>query len=166
MSTDKIVSIWQQPAIAQQSQRLVYSFEHWTGEPLIPVAELSPIASSITQSIAQTLFHADFVVVSHGLEADPILNYGNQVALNLWQMEWQQFTTTPSRYTAEPVERTERDRLLTQTRDHGFIKNYQGIRIDSKGQRFYIHDAIVWNVIDAQGQNWGQAATFRNWKFV
>ena len=58
-----------------------------------------------------------FVVASHGLQDDPILNYGNQVALDLWEMNWEQFTQTPSRLTAEPVNREERARMLEQARD-------------------------------------------------
>ncbi|MEE3719647.1 MEKHLA domain-containing protein [Tumidithrix elongata RA019] len=154
--------IWQQEAIVQHSQRLLYSFEYLTGKPLLQIVD----STDSPMAIARALFEADFVVVSHGLEADPILNYGNLTALKLWQMEWQQFTTTPSRFTAEPIEREERDRVLTQTRTQGFIENYRGLRINSVGQRFYINNAIVWNAIDEQGKNWGQAATFSNWEFV
>jgi len=32
------------------------------------------------------MFEAPFVLISHGTEDDPILNYGNRVALWLWQM--------------------------------------------------------------------------------
>ena len=35
---------------------------------------------------AQRLFAAPFVVVSHGAETDPILNYGNAAALELWEL--------------------------------------------------------------------------------
>ncbi|WP_425215638.1 MEKHLA domain-containing protein [Tumidithrix helvetica] len=156
--------IWQQEAIVQHSQRLLYSFEHWTGKPLIQILD-SQIADSPIAT-AKALFEADFVIVSHGLEADPILNYGNLTALKLWQMDWAHFTTTPSRCTAEAIKQEERDRVLTQTRTQGFIENYRGLRINSVGQRFYINNATIWNAIDEQGKNWGQAATFSNWEFV
>jgi hypothetical protein len=156
-----IQPIWQQEAIVLHSQRLIYSFEHWTGKSLLPPHLFKP-----DLTLAQALFEVPFVVVSHGLEADPILNYGNLVALDLWQMEWAQFTSTPSRFTAEPIAREERDRLLAQTHTHGFSNNYKGIRITSTGQRFYIQNAIVWNVIDPEGNKWGQAATFSDWEFV
>ena len=58
------------------------------------------------------LFLAPFVVVSHVESPDPILNYGNQPALDLWEMTWAEFTATPSRLTAEPVNRDERARTL------------------------------------------------------
>ena len=34
---------------------------------------------------------ADFIVVSHNGANDPILNYGNQVALKLWELNWDDF---------------------------------------------------------------------------
>lgn len=146
-------------AVSCQTRRLLHSFYHWTGTPLL----MNDEDESVTN---QALFEAPFVVVSHGAEADPILNYGNRQALQLWQMEWEQFTQTPSRLTAEPIERAERDRLLQQAKADGFINNYQGVRICSTGQRFAIHNVILWNVLDEKGVCCGQAATFNQWTFL
>ena len=112
---------------------------------------------------AERLFHAPFVVVSHGTEADPILNYGNAAALALWQMDFATLTRTPSRLTAEPVHRDERARLLERTLRDGYVDDYAGIRISSTGKRFRIEQAIVWNLVDAAGARYGQAATFDRW---
>ncbi|MEO1800781.1 MAG: MEKHLA domain-containing protein, partial [Cyanobacteria bacterium J06629_2] len=49
---------------------------------------------------AQALFEADFVLVSHGTEADPIYSYANYKALQLWQLNWEDFTSMPSRKSA------------------------------------------------------------------
>ncbi len=152
---------WLQESLLQHIQLLLYSFHHWTGNDLIPITNhQSPLAT------ANLLFNADFVIVSHGTQADPILNYGNQKALDLWKMDWQTLTSTPSRYTAEPMERSEREQLLAQAKSQGYISNYRGIRIASNGDRFYIDQAIIWNVVDRQGKLWGQAATFRNWDAI
>lgn len=152
---------WQTPQLIEHIQRLESSFHRWTGRSLLPQApELSSIA------LAEALFQAPFVLASHGTEADPILNYGNQTALNLWALSWEQFTQTPSRYTAEPIERDERERLLQQVQTQGFISDYRGIRISSQGQRFWIQGAIVWDVLDADDRLWGQAVTFSNWQFL
>lgn len=152
---------WLQAGLIQHIQRLLYSFQHWTGKPLMNISDrLSPI------EVANLLFQADFVIVSHGTEADPILNYGNQKALELWQMDWQTFTATPSRYTAEPMERSERAQLLSQAQAQGYISNYRGVRIASNGDRFYINAATIWNIIDQDGNLWGQAATFKDWQLL
>ena len=103
-------------------------------------------------------------MVSHGTEADPLLNYGNRTALDLWEMSLEQFLGTPSRETAEPVHRDERAELLRRTTEDGFIDDYSGIRISSSGRRFRIHQATVWNVVDENGDRVGQAAAFSSWK--
>jgi hypothetical protein len=112
---------------------------------------------------AERLFRAPFVVVSHGTEIDPILNYGNAAALALWEMTWEELTSTPSRLTAEPVHRDERARLLARTLKHGFVDDYSGVRIAKSGKRFRIERAIVWYLTDATGSLLGQAATFDHW---
>ena len=152
---------WLQEKLLQHIQLLLYSFHHWTGDDLISITNhQSPLET------ANQIFNADFVIVSHGTQADPILNYGNQKALDLWKMDWQTLTSTPSCYTAESMERSEREQLLAQAKSQGYISNYRGIRIASNGDRFYIDRAIIWNVVDQQGKLWGQAATFHNWDAI
>lgn len=63
---------WQQEAVIRQSQRLLHSFQHWTGGSLLDV-------SGSLVEIAQQLFEAPFVLVSHGTEPDPVFNYMNQL---------------------------------------------------------------------------------------
>jgi len=115
---------------------------------------------------AERLFNAPFVVVSHGTEVDPILNYGNRTALRLWEMTADAFMETPSRLTAEPMLREAREHLLQETARRGYLRGYEGVRVTSKGQRFRIHDVIIWNVIDASGRALGQAATFARWTML
>ncbi len=138
-----------------RTQQLLDSYEHWLGESLIP--RVDPRKDS------QRVAEAPFVLVAHGTEEDPLLNFANQAALTLWEMSIREFLGTPSRLTAEPVHRDERARLLQRTTQHGFISDYSGIRITSSGSRFEIHRAIVWNVIDSSGAPAGQAATFSDW---
>ena len=112
---------------------------------------------------SRRLFLAPFVVVSHAESEDPILNYGNQRALDLWEMTWAEFTASPSRLTAEPVNREERARTLHQVATHGFIADYRGVRISRTGRRFLVERATVWNVLDGDGNKRGQAASFSEW---
>lgn len=72
----------------------------------------------------------------------------------------------PSRLSAEPVSREERARLLAEVSKNGFIDNYTGVRISRTGKRFLIEHAIVWNLLDEQGVYRGQAAMFRDWKYL
>lgn len=147
---------WQQEAVIRHSLQLLHSFQHWTGYTLIDTND-SPIL------VAQRLFEASFVLVSHGTESDPIFNYGNRKALELWQLDWEAFTNLPSRCSAEPVEQSERERMLASAKNQGFISKYQGIRIKSTGERFKIESGIIWNVLDSELRPCGQAATFNRW---
>lgn len=116
--------------------------------------------------MAEALFVAPFVLVSHGTQADPVLNYGNRAALALWEMSWAELTRTPSRLTAEPVAREERARLLAQVTRHGHIADYAGVRITKSGRRFRIAQANVWNLRDEAGVHCGQAAMFDQWNYL
>ncbi|AFY77442.1 MAG: MEKHLA domain-containing protein [Hydrococcus sp. C42_A2020_068] len=151
--------VWQQPEIISWSQILLNSYEKLLKKPL-----MERKGDRLEQ--AKALFLAPFVVVSHGTESDPILNYGNQMALTLWETSWQDFIATPSRLTAEPIDREERERMLALAAQQGFINDYRGIRISKTGRRFLIGGAIVWNLTDFQNRVLGQAATFSQWSFL
>jgi len=138
---------------------LALSFKKWIGHDLSP-GNYSPA------ELADKIFNAPFVVVSHGMQADPILNYGNRAALELWEISWEEFTRTPSRLTAEAPRREERARLLDIVTRQGFIDNYSGIRISKSGRRFEISRATVWNLVSETGEPYGQAATFSEWKYL
>lgn len=151
--------IWQQADVIEQTQLIVRSYRQVTGRDLLP-GLFNPLG------LARGIFEAPFVVVSHGTEADPVLNYGNQAALNLWELTWEELTRTPSRLTAETPERAERARLLAAVVAHGFIDDYSGVRISKSGRRFRIARATVWNLISEHGEPCGQAATFERWEFL
>ena len=150
---------WNQLPIVEWSQLLLDSYRHWIEKDLID-------RTTDVKQQARTLFEAPFVVVSHGVEPDPILNYGNLAALNLWELPWERFIKTPSRLTTEPDDRAERERMLEQARIKGYYDGYRGIRISSTGWRFLVEQALIWNVIDSAGTPIGQAATFLHWSNV
>lgn len=152
-------SLWQSPFVVAHTQRLVRSYRHFTGKDLIP-------GIPDPDELARAVYHAPFVLVSHGTESDPVLNYGNAAAQALWEMSWEKLTQTPSQFTAEAPNREERARLLAQVSAHGFIENYAGTRISSTGHRFRIQRAVVWNLIAENGQLCGQAAAFDRWEYL
>ena len=154
-----IAQIWTDPVVVEWNQLLLNSYLHWTGRELI-------VRVGEPDVQAYRLFQAPFVVVSHGAETDPMLNYGNQIALDLWETMWEQLVQTPSRLTAEPVNRAEREWMLEQARTRGYLDSYRGVRISSTGRRFLVENALIWNVVDAEGQRIGQAATFSQWTWL
>lgn len=130
------------------------SFQRLTGKTLVD--HPSP----------EGLWNAPRVIAAHGTEADPVFFYGNRMALEVFAMDFSSFTQLPSRYSAEPVNRQERARLLERVSRDGFIDDYSGVRISATGQRFRIAQAVVWNLIDAEGRVHGQAATFDRWRVL
>jgi hypothetical protein len=151
--------LWTQPKIIQWSQILIDNLNQY-----IDLSFCQSYANPIEQ--AHALFFAPFVVVSHDTQSDPIFNYGNQIALDLWEMDWNTFTQTPSRAPVEPLNQAEREQMLQQVTLHGYIKNYQGVRISRTGKKFWIKQVLVCNLIDQQGQFCGQAATFDHWEWL
>jgi MEKHLA domain len=144
---------------AEHVSLLIRSLRRITGVELVP-----PGVSDA--EVAKWLYEAPFAIVSHGIEADPIFNYANLTALTLFEMTWEEFTSIPSRLSAEPVHRDERARLMASVQEKGYIDNYGGIRISKHGKRFRIENAIVWNLVDSADAPAGQAAMFETWTYV
>ncbi len=114
--------------------------------------------------IASAMWNAPRVIVAHGTQDDPIFFYGNRLALDAFEMDFAAFAQLPSRYSAEPLVREERARLLERVARDGFIDDYAGVRISATGKRFRIAQAVVWNLVDVAGVCHGQAATFESWQ--
>ena len=145
--------------IARHVGYLLRSFRRLVGQDLLP-------SHGDATRDAQQLYSASFVVLSHGIEADPILNYGNALALQLWEMTASQFCATPSRVTAEAMLRDDRQYTLDTVTRQGYITDYTGVRVSSSGRRFLIENVVLWNVADDDGKSIGQAASFDQWTFL
>ncbi|NBX02874.1 MAG: MEKHLA domain-containing protein [Alphaproteobacteria bacterium] len=159
-------------------QHLAHSYQRWTGRALIP----SPAGrgwcvapgegngdAALTPTLSQwerELYHAPFVLVSHGVQPDPIFCYANLAAQKLWEMDFDTFTGLPSRLSAEPDAREERERLLEKAQKNGYVDDYQGVRITATGKRFRIRNCTLWNVINEQNERIGQAARFSDWEWL
>jgi hypothetical protein len=109
---------------------------------------------------------APFAVLAHDGTDDPKFIYANRCAQACFGYGWNEIIELPSRLSAEPADRAERQALLDQVARHGFMSGYKGVRITKSGRRFVIEDGIVWELIDAEGRRHGQAATFSFWRDV
>jgi hypothetical protein len=145
--------------LSEHTELIRQSYSHWLLSELIP-------ESSSELDFAKSLFEADFAVVTHNTGVDPVFNYANQKALELFEFDWLDFTCLPSKYSAEPVNQNERERLLAEVTKNGYIDHYEGIRLSSTGKRFVIKNAVVWNLIDKYQAYQGQAACFKQWYYL
>lgn len=141
------------------ARRLCSSYRHWTGKQLVPENENM-------NNLAQTLFEAPFALVSHGTEATPIFNFGNKIALKLFELDWDRFIHLPSRESADKANQEDRKQLMARVKQEGYATDCDGVRISATGRRFLIEGATVWNVVDDHGGYYGQAAMFSCWKFL
>ena len=87
-----------------------------------------------------------FGILSHGLQEDPVYNYGNRASLELFEQGLEMLCQTPSRYSTVPSLMDNRGRLIKQIEQvgHGTIPN--AVRISAKGKMFVMQTIWVWNV--------------------
>jgi hypothetical protein len=138
------------PELRARLAALTDSYRWLAGAPLIPAGGDRVAA----------LWQHPAAIVAHDTADDPIFFFGNRVALDLFEMSFVEFTRLPSRLSAEPMLRAERERLLARVSVDGIIRDYAGVRISATGRRFRIERAVVWNLIDEAGVRHGQAAMF------
>ena len=138
---------------------LCSSYQRWTGKQLISGHEKKG-------NLALALFEAPFALVSHGTETVSVFNFGNKIALELFELDWEQFIQLPSRNSADGDNQEDRKRLMARVKNEGYATDCTGVRISASGRRFLIEGATVWNVVDEQGGYYGQAAIFSQWEFL
>lgn len=133
-------------------QLLAYSYRLLVGRPLVPDGVG-----------ADWLYRkAPFAVVAHNTASDPVFVYANRTAQRCFEYEWEEFVCLPSRLSAGPENRPERDQLLMRVSRDGYASSYRGERAAKSGRRFFIEDGVIWQLMGPDGQVYGQAATFRD----
>jgi hypothetical protein len=134
------------------------SYRSLLGKPLVADAE----TLGDTAAQARWLYEAaPFCVLAHSTDADPLFVYANRSAQHCFEYGWDEILKVPSRLSAEAPDRAERQRLLDAVSARGFISDYRGLRIAKSGRRFWIEDAVVWQLADEHGVLRGTAATFQ-----
>jgi 2-aminoadipate transaminase len=149
LSNDSLVSFM---------QAMLHSYHAATGRHLV--------AEGSIEARIRALAGAPFVVLSHDAQVEPVYNFGNALALELWQMSWAEFTSMPSNRCAEPMHREQREQFLQEVERTGIAVDYSGVRISKFGRRFRIEGVACWNVVDPNGVRMGQAACYPRWFFL
>jgi hypothetical protein len=135
---------------------LTGSYERLVGKALVPAG-----------ADAEWLYEqAPFAVLAHDGSEDPKFIYANKCAQACFEYDFAEITELPSRLSAGPADRAERQALLEAVAQRGFMSGYRGVRVAKSGRRFLIEDGIVWELIDAEDRRHGQAAAFSSWRNV
>ncbi|SDX89677.1 MEKHLA domain-containing protein [Paenibacillus sp. CF384] len=69
-------------ATNEHARLIIDSYVRLTGK------KLSEGGDALPGKEFEWLYHLPFVVLSHGRDPDPVLNFGNLTAQNLWEMDW------------------------------------------------------------------------------
>lgn len=150
---------WKNIAYQQCAQQLMDSFQHYLSKDLI-----EPCGNKEQQ--AKSIYFSSRIVIAHDNKEEPRFIFANRAATDLWEVEHHSFIGMPSKQSAEQEHRKDRARMLNQAKEKGYILNYSGIRVSKQGKRFFIENAIIWNVLDNKKNIIGQAATFEDWKYI
>ena len=114
---------------------------------------------------ASWLYHlASFALLAHNTDPDPRFIYANRTAQACFEYSWEEFVKLPSRLSAEAPDRLERQRQLDEVARKGYVSDYRGVRITRSGRRFWIENAMIWQLLDVNGKTHGQAALFDSWR--
>jgi hypothetical protein len=133
---------------------IVSSYHRFTGKLLIATVPSDILA------LRAAIWNAPRAIVAHGIENDPLFFYGNRLALQLFEMSFDEFTRLFSRLSAEPLAQEARVKLLEKVMQQGYVAGYSGTRIAKSGRHFIIKEATIWNLVDETDLFHGQAATF------
>jgi hypothetical protein len=117
-------------------------------------------------NLGAQVFDADFYLLSHNCDRDPILNYGNQRVLDLWEISWSELTQMYSHETAKSSDRASRSAVMQQVAVHNYVSGYDGIRVSKTGREFRILDVTIWNLFTSDRQPSGQAAWFKSYESI
>jgi hypothetical protein len=140
--------------------RVVESFVRVTGRDLVKELSLHPGA------VGREVFFGNYALLCHRGEVRPMLTYGNQFALRLWEASWEELVRTPSSATAPEEDIGPRQALLQKVERDNFVAGYSGRRISFKGRRFLIQDVTVWRLLDETGVSFGTGAFFSRYRYL
>ena len=150
---------WDRPDLVALALAMDHSHRTLLGSRLTQEPSTDPLAT------AERLYGAEFALLCHDGGADPVFIYANLTAQRLWHLSWDEFQGLPSRLSAESDARAVRAAMLARVDRDGYVDDYAGVRVDSRGRRFRIEGACIWNV-EAAGVRLGQAARIDRWSPV
>lgn len=101
-----------------------------------------------------------FGILSHGIQEDPIYNYGNRASLELFEKTLEDLCQTPSRYSTVAPLMDDRERLIQQIEEVGHGTILDAVRTSTNGKLFVMKTICVWNVYHDNGRRIGLAALY------
>lgn len=102
-----------------------------------------------------------YAVLSHDTAGDPVYNYGNRAAVEVFKWPEDEFYQLPSRYSApDGTIRNSRSTDIQDAIDSDLKTIALAIRQTKHGELFQLTDVMLWNVYDDDGHRVGQTAIY------
>jgi len=139
---------------------LTRTYRDCLGKDLVPPG-LDPSAAALW-----LYEQAPFCLLAHNTAPDPRFVYANRTAQVCFEYGWGEMTLLPSRQSAGPPDRAERQSFIEAVTRDGFATSYRGLRAARSGRQFWIEDVTMWQLVDASGSLRGQAAVYGRWTYV
>ncbi|KAK2077084.1 hypothetical protein QBZ16_004718 [Prototheca wickerhamii] len=158
---------------AQQSAQLLEDMDDARGRRTSLEAQKAKHEENLkdvaVKDIAEWLWKAPFGLLAHDAGNPRLFEYGNQMALELFETDFEELAGTPSTRSADNevevmVVQADRSQALAAALEKGYITGYSGWRRSFQGTRFLIKDAILFNVMSPTGEVIGQAAQLNGWE--
>jgi hypothetical protein len=154
-----VMEVWMKADVIKHCKLIEKNYKFWTGKELFE--------AKLTESeLSEKMYHAPFVVLSHGTQADPIYNYVNLKAQELWEFTWDEMIKLPSRRSAGTNETAERLELIREGQEKGITFTEKALRESRSGKKFYIKNVVLFNLLGEGGEYAGQCAIYNDWEFV
>ena len=137
----------------------IASYEHFTGKSVVD-------CKNKYSSPYEALFHLKRPLLVHDTQSDPIFCYGNLLALEIFEYNWEELIKLPSRLSAEVKQQEDRLKMMKEIKKTGYAKGYSGTRITKTGKRIKIGDTTIWNLLGPNSQFSGQAALIKTFEYL
>ncbi|MBO9703601.1 MAG: MEKHLA domain-containing protein [Sporocytophaga sp.] len=153
------MKIWMNPDTVKHCKLIAKNYKFWTGKELFE--------EKLHESeLSEKMYNAPFVILSHGTQADPIYNYVNLKAQELWEYTWDEMIKLPSRRSAGTNETAQRLELIKEGQEKGITFTEKALRESCSGKKFYIKNVVLFNLLGEGGEYEGQCAIYNDWEFV
>lgn len=149
---------WAENSIIEYSKRLTDSYFFGTKKALIE-------SDADQRENSFFLYHAPFILISHGPGTNPVINYANSKAQMLLGMPWEELINTSSGYLSKLDENNQALPGFADTGKDECISNYSTTLIaGAEHLRFKIKDSRLWRVMNDRKMCIGQAIMFVDWE--
>lgn len=131
------------------------TYKRWFGEYLVVEKDPGLVLNAINE--------ADVMLLSVGLEQQPVFNYGNVKSLLMFGCDLAELVQQVAIEAVPEDLQTEEQAALSKVAEEGAVAEYHSQRITPKQKRWHVRDGKIWTLKDSLGRFHGLAYCFKDW---